>query len=154
MKRFEPYVFLRGLTSRWDVLAFIVVIGLIVFLGETSRGLFAPLTQLERVPLSLNPSHLPEYAARTTFRMLAGLFLSLIFTLTLERSTASKAATSGLLCMAIVGGAVLPLLMGHIADRFSLRVAYGVPLAAYVCIATFGLLASRIRVATEAAVQT
>ena len=31
MKRFEPYVFLRGLTSRWDVLAFIVVIGLIVF---------------------------------------------------------------------------------------------------------------------------
>jgi len=45
MNRFEPYVFLRGFGSRWDVLAFIVVIGLIVFLGETSRGLFAPLTQ-------------------------------------------------------------------------------------------------------------
>ncbi|HEY2685544.1 MAG TPA: ABC transporter permease subunit [Steroidobacteraceae bacterium] len=82
MKRIEPFVFLRGLASRWDVLAFIVVIGLIVFLGETSRGLFAPLTQLERVPLSLAPSHLPEYAARTTFRMLAALFLSLLFTLT------------------------------------------------------------------------
>ena len=82
MNRFEPYVFLRGLASRWDVLAFIVVIGLIVFLGETSRGLFAPLAQLQQVPLSLNPSHLPEYAARTTFRMLAALFLSLVFTLT------------------------------------------------------------------------
>ena len=82
MKRFEPYVFLRELASRWDVLAFIVVIGLIVFLGETSRGLFAPLSQLEHVPLSLDPIHLPEYAARTTFRMLAGLFLSLVFTLT------------------------------------------------------------------------
>jgi MFS transporter, FHS family, L-fucose permease len=68
-----------------------------------------------------------------------------IFTLTLERSTASKAATSGLLCMAIVGGAVLPLLMGHLADRFGLHIAYVVPLAAYACIAAFGLAASRVR---------
>jgi NitT/TauT family transport system permease protein len=82
MKRFEPYVFLRELATRWDVLAFIVVIGLIAFLGETSRGLFAPLSQLKVTPLSLDPIHLPEYAARTTFRMLAGLALSLVFTLT------------------------------------------------------------------------
>jgi NitT/TauT family transport system permease protein len=82
MKRFEPFVFLRELATRWDVLAFIVVIGLIVFLGETSRGLFAPLSQLRATPLSLDPIHLPEYAARTTFRMLAGLVLSLVFTLT------------------------------------------------------------------------
>jgi NitT/TauT family transport system permease protein len=82
MNRFAPYVFLRSLASRWDVLAFIVVIGLIAFLGETSRGFFAPLTQLERVPLSLDPWHLPEYAARTTFRMMAALALSLVFTLT------------------------------------------------------------------------
>ncbi len=78
-----------------------------------------------------------------------GLFNSvmfpLIFTLTLERSTASKAATSGLLCMAIVGGAVLPLLMGHLADRFGLHMAYAVPLAAYACIAAFGLAAWRVR---------
>jgi NitT/TauT family transport system permease protein len=101
MKRFEPYVFLRGLTSRWDVLAFIVVIGLIVFLGETSRGLFAPLTQLEKVPLSLNPAHLPEYAARTTFRMLAGLFLSLIFTLTYA-TWAAKSERAGKLLVPIL----------------------------------------------------
>src|SRR6266481_9613799 len=82
MARFTPNVFLRDFASRWDVLAFIVVIGLIAFLGETSRGLFAPLSQLEITPLSLDPSHLPEYAARTTFRMLAGLALSLTFTLT------------------------------------------------------------------------
>jgi radical SAM superfamily enzyme YgiQ (UPF0313 family) len=42
MKRFEPYVFLRELATRWDVLAFIVVIGLIAFLGETSRGCSHP----------------------------------------------------------------------------------------------------------------
>src|SRR6202163_4852252 len=82
MKRFAPYVFLSELATRWDALAFIVVLGLISFWGETSRGLFAPLSQLEIAPLSLDPIHLPEYAARTTFRMLAALALSLGFTLT------------------------------------------------------------------------
>ncbi len=101
MKRFEPYAFLSDLASRWDVLAFIVVIGLIVFLGETSRGLFAPLTQLESSPLSLNPSHLPEYAARTTFRMFAALVLSLAFTLTYA-TWAAKSERAGRLLVPIL----------------------------------------------------
>ncbi len=101
MDRFEPFVFLRDIASRWDVLAFIVVIGLIAFLGETSRGLFAPLSQLEAVPLSLDPSHLPEYAARTTFRMLAGLGLSLVFTLTYA-TWAAKSERAGKLLVPIL----------------------------------------------------
>jgi NitT/TauT family transport system permease protein len=101
MKRFEPYVFLKELASRWDVLAFIVVIGLIAFLGETARGLFAPLVQLETTPLSLAPSHLPEYAARTTFRMLAALFLSLVFTLTYA-TWAAKSERAGRLLVPIL----------------------------------------------------
>src|ERR1700723_1481866 len=101
MTRFAPYVFLRDLASRWDVLAFIVVIGLIAFLGETSRGLFAPLSQLEVTPLSLDPVHLPEYAARTTFRMLAGLFLSLVFTLTYA-TWAAKSERAGKLLVPIL----------------------------------------------------
>src|SRR6201996_2671520 len=101
MNRFEPYVFLKGLASRWDVLAFIVVIGMIAFLGETARGLFAPLTQLETSPLSLDPSHLPEYAARTTFRMLAALFFSLIFTLTYA-TWAAKSERAGKILVPIL----------------------------------------------------
>ena len=101
MKRFEPYVFLRELPSRWDVLAFIVVIGLIAFLGETARGLFAPLTQLSVSPLSLNPGHLPEYAARTTFRMLAALFFSLLFTFTYA-TWAAKSERAGRLLVPIL----------------------------------------------------
>jgi NitT/TauT family transport system permease protein len=101
MNRFEPFAFLRGLASRWDVLAFIVVIGLIVFLGETSRGLFAPLAQLQKVPISLDPVHLPEYAARTTFRMLAALFVSLIFTLTYA-TWAAKSERAGKLLVPIL----------------------------------------------------
>jgi NitT/TauT family transport system permease protein len=101
MKRFERYVFLRDLAGRWDVLAFIVVIGLIAFLGETSRGLFAPLSQLTRTPLSLDPSHLPEYAARTTFRMLVGLAVSLLFTLTYA-TWAAKSERAGKLLVPIL----------------------------------------------------
>src|SRR6202142_973187 len=101
MKRFEPYVFLRELASRWDILAFIIVIGLIAFLGETARGLFEPLAELEIMPLSLNPVHLPEYAARTTFRMLAALFFSLVFTLTYA-TWAAKSERAGRLLVPIL----------------------------------------------------
>src|SRR6202041_261438 len=101
MTRFAPYVFLRDLASRWDVLAFIVVIGLVVFLGETSRGLFAPLTQLQMSPISLDPWHLPEYAARTTFRMFAALALSLLFTLTYA-TWAAKSERAGKLLVPIL----------------------------------------------------
>jgi NitT/TauT family transport system permease protein len=101
MNRFAPSVFLRRLGSRWDVLAFIVVIGMIVFLGETSRGLFAPLTQLQTVPLSLDPVHLPEYAARTTFRMFAALSVSLLFTLTYA-TWAAKSERAGKLLVPLL----------------------------------------------------
>jgi NitT/TauT family transport system permease protein len=102
MKRFfETPVFLRELATRWDVLAFIVVIGLVVFLGETSRGLFAPLTALELTPMSLDPARLPEYAARTTFRMFAALALSLVFTLTYA-TWAAKSERAGKLLVPIL----------------------------------------------------
>ena len=62
-----------------------------------------------------------------------------IFTLTLERSTAPTPSTSGLLCMAIVGGAVLPVITGYTADHAGLTLAFFVPLVSYVCIAIFAL---------------
>jgi FHS family L-fucose permease-like MFS transporter len=80
-----------------------------------------------------------------------GLFNSImfptIFTITLERSSASAAATSGLLCMAIIGGAVLPWLAGRIADAAGLHTAFLLPMAAYVAITVFALMAAKARVA-------
>ncbi|HEX4040759.1 MAG TPA: ABC transporter permease subunit [Xanthobacteraceae bacterium] len=70
------------LFSRWDVLAVLLIIALLVFLGEASRHLFEPLAELEKQPPSLDPRYLPEYAARTTLRMLVAMVLSLIFTFT------------------------------------------------------------------------
>ncbi len=70
------------LFSRWDALAVVLVLGLLVFLAEASRHLFEPLAELQKQPPSLDPRHLPEYAARTTLRMLIAMVLSLLFTFT------------------------------------------------------------------------
>jgi FHS family L-fucose permease-like MFS transporter len=78
-----------------------------------------------------------------------GLFNSImfpvIFTMTLERSSASPAATSGLLCLAIVGGAILPYAYGHIADSAGLHAAYFLPAVAYLLIVVFAVAATRAR---------
>jgi MFS transporter, FHS family, L-fucose permease len=66
-----------------------------------------------------------------------------IFTITLERSGVSESSTSGFLCLAISGGAVLPLLVGMLADRVGLSVAFAVPALAYVVVMAFALRASR-----------
>jgi NitT/TauT family transport system permease protein len=70
------------LFSRWDLLAVLLILGLLVFLAEASRHLFEPLTELRQQPPSLDPRNLPEYAARTTLRMFIAMVLSLIFTFT------------------------------------------------------------------------
>lgn len=78
-----------------------------------------------------------------------GLFNSimfpLIFTLTLERSEASAEATSGFLCTAIIGGALLPLAAGAIADAEGYSAAFLVPLTCYVLLACFALAAGSVR---------
>jgi MFS transporter, FHS family, L-fucose permease len=69
-----------------------------------------------------------------------------IFTLTLERSSASAAGTSGLLCMAIIGGAVLPQLAGKVADASGFHTAFLVPMVAYIVITVFAMSAAKARI--------
>jgi NitT/TauT family transport system permease protein len=68
--------------TRWDVLALLLILGLLVFFSEASRHLLQPLAELRLKPVSLDPANLPEYAARTTLRMLIAMALSLLFTFT------------------------------------------------------------------------
>ena len=81
MKEVDFFGLRRAASSPWDAVAIVLVIGLVAFLARTSRELLQPLARLEAAPLSLDPIHLPEYAAQTTLRMLAALALSLVFAL-------------------------------------------------------------------------
>ena len=85
------------LFSRWDVLAILLILGLLVFLGEASRNLFEPLAELQRQPPSLDPHNLPEYAARTTLRILIAMVLSLVFTFTYATLAAKSRSAERLL---------------------------------------------------------
>ena len=84
-----------------------------------------------------------EGATSAYLALSIGLFNSImfpvIFTATLERSTAAPAATSGLLCLAIVGGAILPYVFGLIADAAGLHAAYFLPAVAYALIVVFAV---------------
>jgi FHS family L-fucose permease-like MFS transporter len=86
-----------------------------------------------------------------------GLFNSImfptIFTITLERSGVSQSSTSGLLCLAIFGGALLPITVGRIADAFGLSASFIVPLAAYSFIALFAVAARATDERPEPAVE-
>src|ERR1700741_4994458 len=85
------------LLSRWDILAVLLILGLLVFLGEASRHLFEPLIELQKQPTSLDPRNLPEYAARTTLRMLIAMVLSLVFTFTYATLAAKSRSAERLL---------------------------------------------------------
>lgn len=66
-----------------------------------------------------------------------------IFSITLEKANVPAAATSGLLCVAIVGGALLPLGSAHLADISGFSAAIALPLCAYAFIFCFARLSRR-----------
>ena len=78
-----------------------------------------------------------------------GLFNSImfpvIFTITLERSTASEEATSGFLCFSIVGGAAIPPLTGLVSQHTSYVTAVIVPALCYALLFVFSLASGRTR---------
>jgi FHS family L-fucose permease-like MFS transporter len=79
-----------------------------------------------------------------------GLFNSImfpvIFTITLERSTASDEATSGFLCFSIIGGAAIPPLVGLVSQTTDYMTAFIVPALCYAVLCGFALSARRARV--------
>ena len=92
----------RGLApNRWDLIAFPLVIGLLVLTGIGARETLAPIGTLGETVISLDPGNLPEYALRTTLRMLAALAASLFFTLTYG-TLAAKSRRAGLVLVPIL----------------------------------------------------
>jgi len=72
-----------------------------------------------------------------------------IFSLASEGLHERAAEGSGIICVAIVGGAIVPPLTGHIADLAGLRLALILPALCYALIAGFGIYARRPALASE-----
>jgi FHS family L-fucose permease-like MFS transporter len=77
-----------------------------------------------------------------------GLFNSImfptIFTLAIDGLGQRTGEGSGILCMAIVGGAIIPVIEGYVADHASVHLAFIVPLICYGYIVWYGLVGSKM----------
>ncbi len=87
--------------------------------------------------------------------LLVGFFNSVmfpsIFTLGLANLGPMTSKGSSLMVMAIVGGALLPLLEGSIADKIGVQHAFIIPTLCYTFIAAFGFAARNLLVARDPA---
>ncbi len=79
--------------------------------------------------------------------LMNSLMFPTIFTLAVAGLGRLTEEASGLLCTAIVGGALVPMAFGAIADNSSLRMAFILPVVCYAFIAWYGLKGSRRAVA-------
>jgi FHS family L-fucose permease-like MFS transporter len=78
-----------------------------------------------------------------------GLFNSImfptIFTLAIARLGRHTGEGSGVLCMAIVGGAIVPVVQGYFADTMGLLPSFFVPAVCYAYIVFYGLKGHVVR---------
>ena len=87
--------------NRWDFVAFPLIICAIAMAAIGFHQTMAPISTLKTQVISLNPSMLPEYALRTTLRMLAAIVASLVFTL-VYGTVAAKSRRAGLVLVPIL----------------------------------------------------
>ncbi|RQR29151.1 ABC transporter permease subunit [Burkholderia sp. Bp9142] len=91
----------RVLPNRWDFIAFPLIICLIAMAVVGFHETMAPIGTLQTQKISLDPSNLPEYALRTTLRMLAAMVASLAFTL-VYGTLAAKSRRAGMVLIPIL----------------------------------------------------
>ncbi|HEY4297666.1 MAG TPA: ABC transporter permease subunit [Paraburkholderia sp.] len=91
----------RVLPNRWDFVAFPLIICIIAMAAIGFHETLAPMSTLKSQAISLDPANLPEYAMRTTLRMLAAMVASLIFTLGYG-TLAAKSRRAGLVLVPIL----------------------------------------------------
>jgi FHS family L-fucose permease-like MFS transporter len=87
--------------------------------------------------IAMGGGQLGFYALLGTFFFMSIMFPT-IFALGIRGLGEHTKLASSLIVMSIVGGAIAPPLMGHIADISSMRTGFAVPLVCFVFIALYG----------------
>ncbi|WP_239688646.1 hypothetical protein [Aquitalea magnusonii] len=101
IRPFIPATAKRLLPNRWDLIAFPLILGFLLFATTGIQGTWAPISALQTEPISLDAANLPEYALRTTLRMLAAMVASIVFTL-IYGTLAAKSRRAGQLLVPIL----------------------------------------------------
>src|SRR5579859_2227768 len=85
----------------WDAVALPIVLGFIGLMAYAGEQSVAPFQLGDQIPISLDPSALPEYAARTVLRMAIALVLSFGFSLVYAALAAKSRQAEKLLIPAL-----------------------------------------------------
>jgi fucose permease len=111
--------------SFWGLMSIGCVLGLVLLKLLDAKVVLAAFTLLAFVSVGL-ALYGSGQTALIAFPM-SGFFLSvmysIIFSFGLNSVSRYHGAMSGILCTGILGGAVVPLLVGFLGDRFGLRIA-------------------------------
>jgi fucose permease len=106
--------------------------------------------------LGLVGLYMPDRTVAVASFFLAGLgfanIFPLVFSITVDAMPEHTNELSGLMVTAIVGGAILPPLMGLVADHSTVQFSFVVPLAAILYITGTALMNVRSRVSVDAKV--
>ena len=68
-----------------------------------------------------------------------------IFSLAINGLGKHTSQGSGILCLAIVGGAIVPLIQGVLADSIGIQLSFFLPILCYLFIAYYGLVGSKVK---------
>lgn len=94
---------------------------------------------------AINMHGMPAVYALMLVQFFMSIMFPTIFSLSISGTGNDAKLGSSLVIMAIVGGAIMPLLMGKISDStHSIQIAYVIPLLCFVVVCLFGMKASQI----------
>lgn len=94
------------------------------------------------ISISMNTQGLVSMWSILSVGLFNSIMFPTIFTLTLEGLGNLKAQASGLLCMSIVGGAIIPFIFGGLIDHYGFKSAFVLTMICYLYILFYGKLKS------------
>lgn len=105
-------------------------------------AIFASLA-IAMILISINTTGLLSMWSILAVGLFNSIMFPTIFTLSLEGLGDLKAQASGLLCMAIVGGAIIPFIFGGLIDDFGFKTAFVLTIICYGYILFYGRFKAR-----------
>ncbi|MCP4902779.1 MAG: sugar MFS transporter [bacterium] len=156
--RIDEGVFSMAFMTPAQIFPYVLIVALnfVAFLLGRSQagrllGIFSLIAMGMLILAALGSGGLAFWAA-----IGVGLFNSImwsnIFTLAIRDLGSDTAQGSSLLVMMIVGGAIMPPLMGHVADLVGIQLAFLVPVVNYVYLAFYGFAGHKIVLAVTSPV--
>ncbi|ARN78054.1 glucose/galactose MFS transporter [Nonlabens spongiae] len=117
------------------------------FLGSVLMRFFAPnkvllvftLTAVALICMSISNTGTLAMFTILAVGLCNSIMFPTVFTLTLDGLGDSKPQASGIMCTAIVGGAVIPVAFGKLVDTYGFTIAFLLPMLCYLYIAFFAL---------------